>query len=298
MRAKAKILVVAMVVGSLWALTSVAKAADAPDFLVKGVSARPAAMGGAYVAVSDKADSVYWNPAGLALLEIGNAQAVHSNQNDFDITTDMITFGMPVVDKKWGFGAGLFYSSIGGIEYVPAAARPVVLNTFDETELGLLVGFGYKVREDISVGASLKYMNLKFMGFNGSGYGLDIAGLYMPTKNISLGINLQNFLSNDLGSDNLPFNAKLGGAFTTNDKKFKVAADIDTNVNDDAVFHIGAEYMVIPQLAVRLGANDGDITAGIGLKEINGGWSFDYAYNDSSIGDTHRISVGYDFLKK
>ncbi len=41
------------------------------EFLLLGAGARGAALGGAYSAIADDIEAMYWNPGGLALLEQG-----------------------------------------------------------------------------------------------------------------------------------------------------------------------------------------------------------------------------------
>ena len=48
------------------------------EFLLIAAGARPAAMGGAYVAVADDISAVYWNPAGLASLRGRGISATHA----------------------------------------------------------------------------------------------------------------------------------------------------------------------------------------------------------------------------
>ncbi len=306
-RVRAKTTKLVILVLFFWAFTTSAHASDAYDFLQKGISARPAAMGNAFVAVSDHADSVYWNPASLALMSMMKAGSVHSSLDDFDMNTDAISFAGPIDIGDSGFGLSFFRSSIGNIESViptgctssdDPACRPNPQGFFDEHETGFMGGYGFRVRDDLLAGATLKYLSMKFLGYSASGVGLDLGFLYSVAENVKLGGNLQNVVPVKLGSDRVPFNAKLGVLYTSKDKKLNLASDLDTNIADDMVFHIGAEYWLVPQLALRVGANDGDLTAGVGLSGLAGGWQFDYAFNDGDVGDTHKISVAFNFEQK
>jgi len=273
-------------------------AADAPDILQKGTTARPGAMGNAFVAISDRSDSVYWNPANLAMSKMLNANTVHSSLGDFDMNTDMLTIASPIDVGESGIGFGVFRESITGIENVPLNARPFVDGYFDERETGVLLGYGVKVRDDLLVGATLKYLSMKFLTYSESGVGIDLGYLYTVNKNIKFGGNLQNVVPVELGDDKIPFNAKLGLAYTTTDKKLIIAADYDTNVAGESAYHTGLEYMIVPQLALRVGSDDGDLTAGVGLVGLAGGWQFDYAFANREVGDTQKFSVSFNFSDK
>ncbi|MCD6361312.1 MAG: hypothetical protein J7M38_10660 [Armatimonadetes bacterium] len=64
-------------------------------------------------------------------------------------------------------------------------------------------------------------------------------------------------------------------------------------------WHFGAEYMLTPQTAVRVGGNDGQISAGLGFD--GGTWAANYSYikdwNDESVGaflggsDTQQLEI-------
>ncbi len=296
MRAKTKLLVLFSIV--LLGFTTAAYASDMEDYLLKGVSSRPAAMGNAFVAVSDRADSVYWNPANLALNKIMNINTVHSSLGEFDMESDMLSFQMPVDIGDSGFGFAVYRESISSIENVPMATRPAVLGYFDQSELALLGGYGVRLSDRVLVGVTAKMMRVKFLDYDKTGVGLDLGGLFMLSENLKAGVNLQNVITPEFGDDRIPFNAKLGLAYTTPDKKLLIAGDYDTNVLGEGKYHVGAEYLLVPQLALRVGADDGDLTAGVGLSGLSGGWEFDYAFVNKDYGDTHKFSVAFNFDEK
>ena len=53
-------------------------AAETASFLNVGVGARGLGMGGAYTALADDANALYWNPAGLSKLEKREFTASHA----------------------------------------------------------------------------------------------------------------------------------------------------------------------------------------------------------------------------
>src|SRR3972149_696648 len=70
-----------------------------------GVDARALGMGGAFVAVTSGASSVYWNPAGLALLDKTEVSLLHVSLWE-DTYYDFVGIGYPTLDYgSLGIGA-------------------------------------------------------------------------------------------------------------------------------------------------------------------------------------------------
>jgi hypothetical protein len=87
------------------------------SFLRIGSGARAAAMGGAYSAVADDAGAVYWNPAGLALLQGRSLQLSHSGDQD-GVNLENVAFGAQA--GRLGFGGALSYRDVGSIDRTDA----------------------------------------------------------------------------------------------------------------------------------------------------------------------------------
>src|SRR6185437_12221378 len=86
--------VVAAVFGSACAWAS-GPGTTAADILNIGVGARAIGMGEAYVAQADDASSMYWNPAGLALMEERQASFMYSQMVQ-DLTYSNGAIGIPL----------------------------------------------------------------------------------------------------------------------------------------------------------------------------------------------------------
>src|SRR5262245_2441114 len=63
-------------------------------FLKIGVGARPAALGDAYLALSDDASGFHWNPAGLAQTLLPEISLMH-NEYFADIKYEYVGYSMP-----------------------------------------------------------------------------------------------------------------------------------------------------------------------------------------------------------
>ncbi len=68
----------------------------AGEFLSLGVGARPMGMGGAYVAISDGASAIYWNPAGLANTARRQILFMHAESFGGLVRQDYLGFALPL----------------------------------------------------------------------------------------------------------------------------------------------------------------------------------------------------------
>lgn len=287
-----KRLILSSLMGAL-AVAGGAQAADAPDFFLKGTTARVEAMGRAFVAVADDATAVQFNPAGLAGQRFLNLNTTYSTLNDFDINTNTLNYAQPV-GRGNGWGAQLYRNTIGNIlgsTLDPVTFRPVVTGTTDEDEFGLHLGYGWRAGNKFRIGAALKYLNYDFFTAKESGWAFDLGALVDFNDNWKGGLNIQNIGGLNLGPDQVPTNLKIGTAYVSDNQRFTAAFDVDTEVADETQVHVGVEYKFIPELAARIGSNDGDFTAGLGLDL--GNWALDYSFNDQDLGDLQKITLVY-----
>ncbi len=275
-------------------------ASQQADLFSKAASAKPMALGGAYVTLADKADAVYWNSAGLTRLKGFSAVTTHSSLSEFDMTTDAVSLALPGIVEKSGFGIGVYRSSIDDIMLVGTATSygatiPVLNGTFAETEDSVVISYGQKISKKFAVGITGKYQKIEMLDYSEDAIGADVGFIYDIDGKFSFGANLQNVIEPEFGTDTVEFNAKIGASYRN--AAFLIAADYDTNILGEGVYHAGAQYLIIPELAARIGTNDGKLTAGVGISGIKS-FTVDYAYEDTDIGDAHKISVSFDTKKK
>jgi len=131
----------------------------ANDYLQYGAGARSLAMGGAYVALADDASGPYWNPG--ALMQVEEHQFLSMYAPFFEQTSyNFLSYVHPL--RRLGSIAisdVLLHS--GGYEEV---TRKGVIGTnksiFKNT---IIISYANKVRERISLGASLKLIHERVM---------------------------------------------------------------------------------------------------------------------------------------
>ncbi|PIR15262.1 MAG: hypothetical protein COV48_15350, partial [Elusimicrobia bacterium CG11_big_fil_rev_8_21_14_0_20_64_6] len=127
-------------------------AAETASFLDIGVSARALGMGGAYTALADDANAIYWNPAGLARLDKREFTASHAEM--FESTRlDFLAYAQPT--SQGTFAAGLTYLSQGKIEGRDGLGRPTA--GYDASDAALSLGYARKL-DAADLGATFKYL--------------------------------------------------------------------------------------------------------------------------------------------
>jgi len=292
------------------------------SYLFEG--ARPMAMGGAFVAVVDDPNAIFYNPAGLGFLKKA------------EIST---SFAQLLRDANY-YKIAFYYSlgdygtmAIGGdqvnLEPFPITSinengTPEIVGTGSFTNRILLLSFSTRISEDLSIGINLKKYDEYFEGvsFSGSGIGNTIGLLYKPIKWLSLGVNLEDYLNGkcvfeDSGNSieqKIPTSLLLGFSARPINNLI-VAGDVIKNdlARDDSnnlLFKGGAEINIYDWMFLRLGYQKSNYevnsqvasikTAGLGFVLLNS-IKMDYAYTWTRyvqvVGDreSHYLSLGTKF---
>src|SRR6266446_4057191 len=109
----ASILGVGMILQGQAALWASGPGTTGADILRIGVGARAIAMGEAYVAQADDVSSLYWNPAGLALMQERQASFMYDQMYQ-DLKFQNANIGIPL--ENGAIGGSLSYLSYGDIQ--------------------------------------------------------------------------------------------------------------------------------------------------------------------------------------
>ena len=78
----------------------------AGEFLATGFGAKALGMGGAFVSIADDASAVYWNPAGLYMLDRRQALLMHSQRFGGLVDYSTFSFAMPLSREPRAEAAG------------------------------------------------------------------------------------------------------------------------------------------------------------------------------------------------
>lgn len=207
-----------------------------PFLLVAG-DARSAAMGDNGVATSPDAFSQQWNPSKYAFSNDRQGFSVsytpYLTQLVNDISLGQVTY-FNKFDERMAFAASIRYFSLGEIELRQNFDDPA--NVVKPNEFAFDVSYALKLSPTFSMSVAARYIssNLKVPDTNtdavpGRSFAVDVSGFYQSEEiafnefngKYRLGFNFQNLgpkisydrTQNDISSNFLPANMKLGGGF-------------------------------------------------------------------------------------
>lgn len=270
-------------------------------FLNIAPGARPTGMGEAFVAIADDATATYWNPAGLGFQEGKEVTLMHVKWlpgfKFDDMYYEFLAYKHYVEDLGT-IGGNVTFFYLGEMQRTGPTGED--LGTFNTYETAVTLSYGTDLSEELAVGVNTKfiYSHLSDQGAGeekGSGTGhsvaVDLGVLYLPTEELSLGLNLSNlgpkisYIDYEQ-ADPLPTNLKLGFAYyayadeynslviSGDMNKLLVRRGIDTDGNGEVE---GDEWNETDPIykAIFTSWTDRD-----GLKDVIWGLGMEYWYND------------------
>ena len=184
-------------------------------FLKIETGGRPTAMGGAFAAVSDDLNALYYNPAGLAQIDSREFNAIHTVWLE-KIYHDNVAFASPFKyeDKNLALGISVVYLGISDIDRrTSSGVADGSANVSDYAVGGTLA---WKLRDTTSIGATVKGIRMDLDKSSNSGFAVDAGILEKLPHDLSFGLMVQNLGPNvDVGGtkEKLPTNFKAGLAY-------------------------------------------------------------------------------------
>jgi len=266
------------------------------------VGARAIAMGEAYTAQADDVSSLYWNPAGIALLNQSQASFMY-NQSFQGLNYQNGAVATPL--ENGGIGGSISYLSFGQINGFDTSRNPTGdVNAYSGVAT---VGGGFLLGP-LSLGLNMKTVRAQLADVSATGVVGDVGGIWTLQHEVyggtlRLGATVRNWgtgLKFIDQNDPFPLQWRLGAAAVQMmNKKLNVSVDVGQERDVRAAGYGGIEYWIIPLIALRVGYAGTDqqgngLRAGIGLKVKD--FSFDYAYSGyGDLGMSHRYEVSWRF---
>jgi protease-4 len=235
------------------------------SLLKEGVGIKAFSMGQAYTAIATGPESVFYNPAGLALS------------------------GMGLEYEKTDFKNPAFTRADNYVLYFNPVAFSYRAKTNNQGDFGEVYTytFGYKGNNGISWGANLKTVRTTGNGAT-QGWSTDLGLLMNLTKNINLGAMVQDFPFDRLTG--LTTSIRTGAAYFTDDKRLSLAADLLINPNQMLDTSLGASYTITDSLILRTGLYKSRLTGGFtlnfGIIDINAAF-----VTNANVDPTYLIGV-------
>lgn len=242
------------------------------------IGARPIGLGGAFVGISDDANAIFWNPAGIPLVQrqelrftnVNNRYGIDLNDNNFSLI-------FPVRDNH-AVGVDVFWNGFKD----------------DELDFGKLMvrpSYGYRFK-DLSLGVNGKFLRTT-TNLDGTsiaitnGFGFDAGLLITLGERFRLGVVARDITETSATneqdvSESLFKRSFVGGVSYKPTENALVALDIDDRA------HFGVEYWVAPIFAVRGGLQK-DLDTPENLSN-----SFNYALGTSIKYRFIQIDYAYD----
>ena len=236
---------------------------------------RTIAMGGASRASGMSNDAIYLNPAAIADVK----RYTLTLQGEHDFNTNYDTFGASVADST-------ATPIAGGVAY-----NRVLIGPDGDRRVGNLftLALAMPLSEAIVIGASGKFLHISEFG-NVHNVATPDVGLLIKAAPVNLGFVAYNLI--DVKSRELPRQYGFGANVTLGTFKLEGDLVIDTATNPQVSlsYHGGAEWEVIPLLALRAGYVEDRI---LGQRAISGGlaifippgFGIDVAYKHELLGD-------------
>lgn len=264
-------------------------------YLYNGVGARAQGMGGAYTAIANDVTAVYWNPAALAFQNPYQFSFMH-NSLFMGTSLDFLVASAPT-ERYGSFGLGLL--TLGSGDFEQRSVLNENLGNFSMRDMAIFMSWAQEVYPDVSVGVNYKFVNQKILSYSGSGHGFDLAVKTSVFDRMNIGFVVANVLSPKVTlaseAETYPLQVRTGISTTFLDDKLSLSTEFSKISGWDAAqLHFGAEYMAMPNLAVRLGINDGFFSFGAGFTFQNYGLDYGTA-GTSELGSSQRFSLNYAF---
>jgi hypothetical protein len=264
------------------------------SFLTYGAGARAMGMGRAFAGLADDATAVYWNPGGLANVAQNQAVLQHTtliDSNSYEyVGYDQI---FPTIGT---LGVGLAMLNQPSAEFRNTYNE--VGGSFTNQDIGLLLGFGTDITNNLAVGGTLKAVTESMMGLTGAGFGLDLGLMYHPLSLLNVGLTFQNLVAPQIKLQNdaetYPFNMVLGVGAKFFGDALKVDLDVSKSSEQNSVKpRFGLEDSPLPDLFIRAGIDDTEIALGAGYRYE--GFQLDYALGLETVEIMHKIALSYYF---
>jgi hypothetical protein len=295
-------------------------------FLDIPVGTRATGMGEAYVSIGDDANAVFWNPAGIALIE--NGEFIHNHNGWIADITHISAAAAYNLGTAGVIGLSVItmdYGDIPGTQIANNEQGYISTGNINVSEIAVGLTYAQRVSDRFSYGITAKYVyqdlgksltgqiedNVREIDNTLGEFAFDFGTLfYTGFHDLRIAMSARNF-SREIGYHEEKFPLPLTFSFglgmnimplldIVEDQSLTVALDALHPRDYPERINFGLEYWYMEQFAARLGykfiTDEEGFTAGLGVKTALSGTEIrvDYSFNDFGLFDpVHRFSVGF-----
>ncbi|NOX36448.1 MAG: PorV/PorQ family protein [Calditrichaeota bacterium] len=293
----------ALMVGMVLAQTPAPTAGTASNlFLRSSISARVSGLGDAFTGGPFGEDALYYNPAGLAIL---NKFVIGFNHTRWfeDIRFDNLTLAFQL-HQRLAMAVGVSYMSMPEIQGKDVFGQPTEMLSVSSGVAHL--GMAFQFHPAVYGGVTVKYFRDQLAQFTATGIAVDV-GYFMYTliEGLSLGVTVQNIggsVQYFREKQPIPLTVRAGLAYRFYPSRFQISLDAVKSIDTDVHLNLGVEYVFQNLFALRLGnqfRRDEVLrpSLGVGL-QVMGNYMINYTYAAlTDLGETHRIGLTLGFKK-
>jgi hypothetical protein len=210
------------------------------SYLLRNLGARSIAMAGAYTAVVNEPNSIFYNPAGLTSL---------SNRPSFSSMFSFLEFGRTHSSLSWGqsvsknLGVGVGINNFTSGNFTARDIQGNSIGTMQDWQFSITGGMAYSL-EFVSFGGSVKYLanSLQSSGTRADGFSVDLGSKFNVMDMFSFGLAIQNLSGFMFWNDHnkskennmLPYTIRSGVAmeFNLNGESTSTRSNIDGELEE------------------------------------------------------------------
>jgi len=253
-------------------------------------SPRARAMGGAFYSISNDANAVFYNPAGLESAE-NNIIIGYSSLfgNDFQIL-NTVSLSIQLPHKFGTVGIGLQSMDVDFQE----------VNLMSEKIYALSHSFNIlnDIHSNLDIGYTLNMYHLSIDGFGEQpAFGINLGALANVHQRTQIGFTITNLNNPSVGEDNahdLPQKMAMGISYHPYTDVI-TSLELKKTMNAKTEIHAGTEVKIIEMLTIRCGVRGEPTSYSMGARFNMYNIIIDYGFNTHTIDATHHFSIGYKF---
>lgn len=285
------------------------------NFLRVNYSGRAAALGNAYTGLSDDANAVFYNPAGLVQLQERTLSTSYVNYFE-GFHGGSVIFTFPVQDVMH-FALFSQYLGTGDITRTEVDADgnfKGTAGTFGANNIVFGISGARFIHEMLNVGITGKVIREQLDEHSATAVAADIALLHQTTNDkLIVGVALKNYgkqltyHTEAKYEEDMPTGLSIGFRYFPH-QQFTAVLDVNKPFDNDFAVNLGVEYAVHPAFDLRAGfksqadnwraGGDLDFLSGIslGFGVERNKYKLDYAvasYGD--LGFINQVTIQYSF---